>query len=287
MSIDGGLLFCEGKTDLYVLNSLLKGLVNQPTLVPTNGKHGMWAFVSGYLKDRYPKKKSAYLVFRDRDFDRQPADSKLIAWKEDSSNKVFLSHRACIENYLLEPTFLHAYWDYQSQGRWWRFGPPPVIELLHKWQEDAARKLVPYQATRWALSSIIPGERWPRVESTWTEGSGKLPKDLDKDHCIEAAQDLIGGYQKKAEQVSFDSFKTHYAHFEQMFLEESFWTQREYMIWFHGKDLRKAMTRVGSNSLFTQFPLKSFCEHSWFESQDFTHFPGLAELKQKIDTFFS
>lgn len=96
--IAGGLLFCEGKTDIQALRGALGASTSLLTLVPTTGKRGMWAYIRGYLAARYPEgAEPPYLVFRDRDFDREPGDEpELIPWDASTSSRegVFLvAHR--------------------------------------------------------------------------------------------------------------------------------------------------------------------------------------------------
>jgi hypothetical protein len=57
------------------------------------------------LKAIVPKTKlqiKKYIVFRDRDFDKKPTDNVELV----KLGSMLLTHRACVENYLLNPDFL-------------------------------------------------------------------------------------------------------------------------------------------------------------------------------------
>lgn len=97
--VRGKVIFCEGKQtslDFRLLNRIVENLLtNTPTIVPSGGKFTFSTFVQGYFsKDGATNQ--PYIIFRDRDFDANPtADISLLRL-----NSMFLTHRACVENYL-------------------------------------------------------------------------------------------------------------------------------------------------------------------------------------------
>jgi hypothetical protein len=276
------LLFCEGRPeslDASLLNHLLRGQTRK-LIVPANGKQGFRAFIDGHIAahtagmpGRQPPR---FLGFRDRDFDASPpANPALIRLPGDKP--IFLSYRACIENYLLDSGLIRRYWAESSSGPAWQHGVPPSGDDIEEWIRLAAREIVQYQATRWALAAIKPGNRWPEVSTTWTGGSGRLPADLTGDYCLGRAKELVGEYGAQAGLVSEELLVKKFAEYGDLFAADVFWTASSYLTWFHGKDLQRAMGRLrpGWISLSSYF--------SWAVNQlDENPHLDLVDLKTKI-----
>ena len=115
----------------------------------------------------------------------------------------------------------------------------------------AARQLLPYQSARWALARLKPADadRWPEIRSTWTEGSGHLPSSLDESRCLDEANTLVREFTDATAQVSEAKLVENYKRFFGRFSAVTFLSQGEFLIWFHGKDLQKAMQRLRRNSI--------------------------------------
>ncbi|MBE9127281.1 MULTISPECIES: DUF4435 domain-containing protein [unclassified Coleofasciculus] len=93
--------------------------------------------------------------------------------------------------------------------------------------------------------------------------------------------DLIHRYwvDEYTNTVTQDRFEESLATYQNRFAQEEFWVQRQYLNWFHGKDIRKAMQKQQSQyiSLYD-----SFC--NWAIAQlDITQYPELMELRTKIE----
>lgn len=118
--ISGKVIFCEGK-QTSLDNSLLEHLIRDlqaatpPTIVPAGSKFTFTIFAQGYF---FPDEgtKQPYIVFRDRDFDLPPAEDVCLL-QIPTQPRVFLTHRSCIENYLLDADLLDQYWTEKQREK--------------------------------------------------------------------------------------------------------------------------------------------------------------------------
>jgi len=271
-----GLLFCEGTPGSYdyaILNRLIPGASFQ--VVPSGGKYGLPSFIEGYLGGK--EHRGRLVAFRDRDFDAEPtSDAALLRSPISQRREIYLSHRACIENYLLEPELIHRYWDESSKGPKWSHKTPPTQESIRTWIEEAAREIADYQAVRWALAKLRPGDSWPSVQSSWLPGE-KLPNDLSFNPCLESALDSVNRFRCTALPVNKRALMAQADLFRRRFDEKSFWTAVLYVIWFHGKNLKKSMNRKQPGWI----SLDPFCK--WAADQvDYTRHPDLVELQRLL-----
>jgi hypothetical protein len=281
MSVTGRgtkLVFCEGGSeslDIRLLNRLLLGHPNA-LVVPVGGKWGIRAFMDGHLSTFPANSQPEFVAFRDRDFDAVPGTTpKLI--ELPGVKPIFLSHRACVENYLLDAELIHEYWDRNRETPKWSHGASPGADQILEWMETAAKEIADYQAVRWALSRLKPGKRWPEVPTTWTDGSGDLPRSLQRDDCLPQARRLIESFERVTKGVSEKLFDQQVEQYLNQFGLPSFWEHRDYRIWFHGKDLQKAMQRSRPDRI----SLKHF--FSWAVDQvAWGEHPDLLELAEKI-----
>jgi len=274
---DTTLLFCEGvprSLDARLLNHVLSGQTGK-LIVPAHGKQGFRAFIAGYLESYHPV--PPYFGFRDRDFDARPPDLAALI-RLPGNRPIFLSYRACIESYLLDPALIEAYWsENHRQGPAWQYGPSPRADQIETWIRDAAESITHYQAARWALARIKPSDRWPEVPTTWTDGSGDLPSSLEKESCLNHAKSLVREYITQSNLVPEKLLEQRYEEYVNKFAAEAFWSRSEYSVWFHGKDLQKAMGRLRPSWL----SLTAFC--SWAVDRiDLIRYPDLMELKAKV-----
>ncbi|NLS93151.1 MAG: DUF4435 domain-containing protein [Planctomycetaceae bacterium] len=272
------LLFCEGEPDSLdyrLLSRLLRGKPPTILVVPSGGKQGLRSFIRGRLAGY--QSPPPYLAFRDRDFDVEPsADVLLIA--PHQGKPLFHTHRAAIENYLLDADLIDNYWTTLAQNAPnWSHGTSPGVSDIRQWMNEAARQIASYEAIRWALSRLKPGDRWPEISTTWTEGSGCLPSSLAENDCIARAKSLLADYQRVTSSISESHFVELYRHFSSRFAALEFIERAEYLVWFHGKDLAKAMQRLHPNSISMQH----FC--SWaVEHVDWRQHADLRELAERV-----
>lgn len=270
-------LFCEGKPnslDYLVLDRLKQDF----NLRPIGSKNGLFNFVDGFTTARQVT--GRLIAFRDRDFDAEPSNTvKLLSEKPSGNLQVFLSHRTSIENYLLDPVLIHRYWEESATGPKWTHKHPPPIGELKSWIEEAARNIADYQAIRWALNKLRPGARWPNVRNTWTDGSGKLPSVLDFDTCMASALELIKQFRMSVLPVNHKSLKRHAENYRQRFRDSQFWAANEYLVWFQGKDIQKAMSRARHQWI----SLDPYFEWA-AQNLNWQQHPDLVELNQMLNT---
>lgn len=283
MNVDAGSrvghLFCEGNPnslDFMLLSRLVPDRAFK--VVPSGGKFGFRAFIEGYFAGEEPR--GPCLGFRDRDFDAEPtAECALIRSPQSPRREIYLSHRSCIESYLLDPALIHGYWERSSEGPSWSHGDPPAVDEIRVWIQEAAREIAEYQAVRWALAKLMPGIRWPMIETTWMPSSGGLPTELGFDSCLYSARELVVEYGRAVDQVSVAALEVHAGRYRSLFGEEAFWKSDLYTLWFHGKDLQKAMQRKRLNSI----SLKSFCRWA-ADNMNWKQHPDLVELSTLLSS---
>ncbi len=281
--VSGKVIFCEGKQtslDVKLLNKIVDNLLtNKPTIVPSGGKFTLSVFAQGYFS-RDSSRNQQYIIFCDRDFDAKPTDNMQLI----RLNSMLLTHRSCVENYLLNADLIHNYWvtkyteKVNNPTSKWGHGNSPGIEIISAWIEDAARSIQDYQSVRWALADLLQSSTTRhQLKTTWTGGSGTLPTSLTLPDCQTQAVELINQFQQAMETVTQNRFEQSLAVYQQQFAQKGFWTQKQYLIWFHGKDIQKAMQRQKSQYI----ALDTFFD--WALSQiNINQYPDLVELQNLI-----
>ncbi|MFK0735304.1 MAG: DUF4435 domain-containing protein [Gloeotrichia echinulata GP01] len=158
--VSGKIIFCEGQQtslDSRLLNRVVENMgTNKPTIVSSGSKFTFSVFVQGYFS-REETTNQQYIIFRDRDFDAKPtANVGLIPFQS-----MLLTHRACVENYLINADLIHNYWHSKyiekqdNPTSKWGNRDSPGVEAIATWIEEAARSLQDYQAVRWALADLL------------------------------------------------------------------------------------------------------------------------------------
>lgn len=239
--VSGGVvIFCEGKDnslDYQLLNRVIETIPGDKcTIVPSGGKFTFSSFAEGYFR-RNPV--NHYIVFRDRDFDVKPS-SKIELLKLDNrlgSHSIFLTHRSCIENYLLDAKLIHDYWveKYEEKqenpiSKWGHNDSPGINDIL-EWIETSARNLQFYQAVRWGLGDLLrASSSRAQLKTTWTGSSGQLPKSLEFGSCKQQALKIIEGFTEAISHVTIESFEEILESYKESFRQEQFWEQQQYLI---------------------------------------------------------
>ncbi|MGL5192487.1 MAG: DUF4435 domain-containing protein [Chroococcales cyanobacterium] len=288
----GRIIFCEGKEtslDSQLINQILAGIAGEKyTIIPVGGKFNVSAFVSGYFS-RNRGINPNYLIFCDRDFDVLPTDNIQLLQIAQSrgQSSTFLTHRACIENYLLDADLIHRYWcekyaeklDNPKTSKWGH-KDSPGLSAINQWIETSARSLQFYQAVRWALGDLCnQGAARQQLKTTWTARSGQLPNSLELEDCVNQALQIVNSFKQNVESITPELLETRINFYCQSFRQEEFWSQKQYVIWFHGKDLQKQMQRQEPQYLALS---SSFFE--WALHQiDLTQHPDLQELRNKLE----
>ena len=239
------LLFCEGQPDS--LDSALLNRIKSPDslISPVGGKYGMGAFIQGRMASYKPDQCPDCLGFRDRDFDMEPpANLELIRFSRlHSKTPIWLTYRACVESYFIDAELLHDYWTQSATGPLWQHGPTPQVQEIQDKILQAARELADYQATRWALAKLKPGPRWPEIETTWTDGSGHLPRSLAFNDCLAEANRIISEFIAQVSGITIERFEQEAEEYRIRFTQDDFYSRQLFLIWFHGKDLLTQLSR--------------------------------------------
>lgn len=231
-------IFCEGKQsslDYQLLDRIVKTISdNNCTIASAGSKFTFSIFAQGYFfPDEITNQK--YIVFRDRDFDTKPTENIRLLELVTSGNKVlaYLTHRTCLENYLLDPNLIDSYWREKYTEKIdnpiskWGHGNSPGVEAISMWIESSAKDLQFYQAVRWALGDLL-GMTTAReqLKTTWTGASGELPKLLDLQSCHSEALELINQFKEAVSSVTPENFEASLNSYQQLFTQEDFWTQK-------------------------------------------------------------
>ncbi|NQE38504.1 hypothetical protein [Microcoleus asticus] len=285
----GKIIFCEGKPsslDYRLLTRVVDSLPgDRCTIVPAGSKFGFSTFAEGYFSGKTAVNQK-YIVFRDRDFDVQPTPNcGLLQLDNRSGNKPFdLSYRTCVENYLLDADLIHTYWTEkynEKQGNpasKWGHQNSPEVDRISESIETSARNLQDYQAVRWALGDLVNmSTARQQLKTTWTE-KGKLPESLILQDCKNQALELVNQFRLAVESVTPEKFEDNLVSYQQRFNQEEFWTEKQYLIWFNGKDIQKEIQRQDSKYI----SLNSFFDWA-IRKLEINQHPDLIELRTKIE----
>lgn len=282
-------IFCEGRQsslDYKLLNKVIEDIPGDKcTIIPAGSKFTFSIFAQGYF---FPDEvaRQRYIVFRDRDFDARPTSNiTLISLGHKSGNQsITLTYRACIENYLLDANLINQYWKNKYQEKIdnptskWGHEDSPGITIIEEWIKSSAEELRFYQAVRWALGDLLrAGIAKEQLKTTWTSGSGILPELLDLQSCQNCAVELLNQFRQVLESVTVEKFAESLQEYQRCFSQEDFWFKKEYLIWFHGKDIQKAMQKKEPHYI----SLTSFFDWG-IEHLDINQHPDLMELRTKM-----
>jgi hypothetical protein len=286
----GKIIFCEGKPsslDYKLLDRVVDSLQgDRCTIVPAGSKFGFSTFAEGYFSGKRAVNQK-YIVFRDRDFDVKPTPNcGLLQLDNRSGNKPMdLSYRTCVENYLLDADLIHTYWTEKYNEKQenpttstWGHQNSPGVDRISESIETSARNLQHYQAVRWALGDLV-NMRSARehLKTTWTK-KGKLPNSLNLQDCKNQALQLVNQFRLAVGAVTPEKFEDNLVSYQQRFNQEEFWTEKQYLIWFNGKDLQKELQRPDSKYI----SLNSFFDWA-IRKLDINQHPDLIELRTKIE----
>lgn len=292
------IIFCEGKPDSLDYG-LLQTIIGQlsmatpPTIVPAGSKFTFSIFAEGYFSrdivvgQAKPATQQRYLIFRDRDFDAIPSQTVQLLRLPTQLVRppMFLTHRAAIENYLLDAVLIDQYWTAKYQEKVenpssrWGHKNSPGIPKIAEWIDTSAQALKDYQSVRWALADLLQtGTARQQLKTTWLKGSGYLPELLTLQDCQTHAKTLIDNFRQSLGTVTHQLFAESVEKYQNHFSQSAFWENREYLVWFHGKDLQKMMQRQQQNYI----SLDEFFKWA-VQSLDSRKHADLVELSQQIE----
>lgn len=283
-------IFCEGEEKSIDALFLNKYIVTVGTIKPIGTKNNITGFLKGYAT---AVKTTNYVLLRDRDFDFQPDETKQQLIKVDEHKNIFATYRASIESYFIDAQLLHKYltWlrntpDYKTK----QAIDIPTVADIQTTIINSAKKIQYYQAVRWALARLKAENKF-FFEIKLVKEDGKMPKQFDLTYCKTQANKLIDDFQRKTEKLSKDDLNTYIEEFVQKFSSDNFYTQEQYLVWFHGKDLQMLiqleLLRNYSNLSDLHFSMEKFmidvCSNL-NESEYFSQFEDFNELKHKLKT---
>ena len=295
-------IFCEGGSESLdfqlINNKVLENLSNDITIIPVGGKFNFSLFIQAYFSidknknDENQKATKKYIIFRDRDFDIEPTLENKLLQINKLGNRAFLSHRTCIENYLLDPQLIHQYWITQYAEKLenptifrWGHGNSPGIDKIAQWIEEAAKNLQDYQAVRWALGNLcqLSASR-KHLDTSWTKDT--IPNSLDLSDCKNQALLLINEFKNTVAEVTIDKFEESLDRYLQLFNQEEFWQQNQYLTWFNGKDIYKVMHKISQDKKrpYNSSYISMYDFSKWaINNIDINQYPDLMELRSKIE----
>ena len=268
------IIFCEGQPNS--LDSIFLSNILAPSTAlirPVGGKNGMKAFIDGYLSGYPVDKQPEYIGFRDRDFDAEPPEKEQLI-ELSGAKPIWLTHLACIENYLIDSALIWQYWHERETVASWHHGKAPSIDLIEEHILTTVKELCEYEAVRWGLSKLKPGSRWPEIQTTWTaKGSGDLPASLKYKDCLANASQLVEAFKSQTEGVSSEKLLAYADAYRAKFSQDSFVSAKQYRFWFHGKDFLVQLCKRFGNG----FPRASYL--AWAVAHiDSSKYPDLQQL---------
>ena len=270
-------IFCEGDSksiDRLLLEKILKELPTYPSIpsiIASGGKGNLPNFISGYIESVKARKieKSNIIGFRDRDFDAPVPDTEALILSRTA--QIFMTYRACIENYLIDEQIL---FDYLISKHSFEGSIETVFEMFR----HAATDIKHYTAARLAIAEL----RKPvRIGTSWMEADGKLPQSMTEQVCYtEAVEYLRSSLEPIGELLQPDKFGELYQKYVNLF-DDVFFTDRKHMIWFHGKDLMSALLKVPHMAKIN-FSRSDYYKYA-MEQFNFRNFPDLVQLFDKLN----
>jgi Protein of unknown function (DUF4435) len=261
-------LYCEGTNRSHDFDILqkIKGNLNVD-IQPIGSKIGAAEVIQNFENDN--KKADAFLFFRDRDFDVSiPVQPALII-----QNDTIYSYRTTIENYLLDTNLFFEFLKEKKLEKKHR------IRSLTDAQNaftQAAKRICYYQALRHTIAQFRLSDD---LGTSWLKGnSGSLPSYLDnKTMCRQKAFEFIKERYVETEAPSETVFDAALKTFCNRFDDEDFYKNEQYLVWFQGKDLAKALTL-----LLPHFPLGHY--YRFVKKHfDYRRFEDLTELRKIIE----
>jgi hypothetical protein len=285
-------VYCEGEKnsyDRFVLNKIIDGVASDespPDIRPIGGKRGMKSIMEYYENHVTAAKADFYLLFRDRDFDCEiPQREELIF----DGKSTYFSYRTTVENYLLDVRLFYSFMTDRKLNE--RYGIRDENDVKSLFIESA-KEIKDYQAVRHALGKLRHDAGFG---TTWTEGSGVLPKQLDMSNCRKEAWKMVREAKKETEEWAEEKLDEAIACFSARFTDD-FFNNLDFLVWFQGKDFVEALKNTLENRVADcretsqSFPVKAyfsfakdhFGDYTKTNSPDNRLYPDLVELRNII-----
>lgn len=265
-------LYCEGTSgshDYDILSKVIDGLgIEKP--VPVDSIRGAGAIIN-YLETKGATQSDFKILFRDRDFDKAIPENPIL--EQDTERKYcYFSYRNTIENYLFED--MEVFFQFIQQNNYQtRYHIQNLSDAKNKLIE-AAQRIKIYQAIRHTMGKMRTDET--NFGTKWTAKSGVLPDSLEESYCKERALEKIVNAKNLTENWTRAGFEEIYTSFLARFNEE-FMNNRQFLIYFQGKDLASSLQVVMPN-----FSLKNYYKFAK-EHFKYKNFPDLVELRRLLE----
>jgi hypothetical protein len=208
-------LYCEGgrgSHDYDILEKVIADITPSIKIEPLGGVRGAGAIINYKENEEGATAKSDfYLLFRDRDFDKEIPDKPCLEQDEKKKYCYYYSYRNTIENYLFDPGIFYDFLEKDKSQKTYKISNQG--EVIQKFIE-AAEKIKYYQAVRHTLGKMRTAASF---ETKWVGKSGRLPDSLEKDYCREQALKLIREAVRCTEKWTETEFDTVLANFLQKF----------------------------------------------------------------------
>lgn len=263
-------IYCEGTEksfDFQILNKVVEELFSI-RITPIGGKGGGGAVMNfAEAQEKGVSKPSFSLFFRDRDFDQPvPAKEELVINK-----RTHYSYRTTIENYLFDESLFCEFIgkDKKLQAKY------PNIKTAQDVKEvfiQTAQSIRYYQAVRHTLGKMrLPVD----FGTTWTGGSGTLPKDLSEEVCRQEALLRIASEKDKTSFWTEELFENILGEFLAKF-DDAFFENLDFLVYFQGKDFATALQKN-----LPEFPTANYYKFA-LRHFDYTKFADLVQLRKII-----
>jgi hypothetical protein len=253
-------IYCEGNQKSHDFEILKKIFNNKNVFIsPIGSKKGAEETIEIYENGR--EKSNAFLFFRDRDFDVPVPEKPSLTQK----GFTFYSYRTTIENYLLDAT---CFFDFIKERKFQKKYKINSVSDVQNLFIKAAKKISYYQALRHTLGQLSAPDDF---KTTWmSKGSGHLPLQIDdKNFCRNKALERVPQHTE-------DAFDAHLNAFLERFEITYFYENGDYLVWFQGKDLAKALCLLLPN-----FPMAGYYRFAKMHF-DYRKFEDLVELREVI-----
>lgn len=241
-----GILFCEGTAnshDYFAYDKLVAPHGGAWMSLPAGGKRSIVNYARGQLSEADGGHIGRrWAVLRDRDMDFEPDATAIRCVERNTAWRVFTTHRAEVENYLIEPRLMHRYWsEMAAKVSGWKYRAPPSLDEMRAQLANAARSLIDHQAFVWALKRMWfqhtrPPWTEPKLGTLCTQPGGLAAVDFGG--LIEKLLlDVPNHRPTSPASEARATFEAHRARFR----AQAFFDDEQHLVWFKGKHLRQAL----------------------------------------------
>lgn len=263
-------IYCEGKKGSHDYEILMKVIDGFPSIQvePLGGVRGTGAIIQ-YKETHQIVKSDFYLLFRDRDFDKQIPEKPQL--EQDFNKKYcYFSYRNTIENYLFSTSMFFAFLNERKLTEIYGiFNEQRVNELFIK----AAEQIKVYQAVRHTMGKMRTDQT--NFGTKWTKESGILPESLEEEYCKQKALEKIIYAKNLTDTWTEPEFNKILGTFLTKF-DNDFMDNFGFLVYFQGKDFASSL-----KLLLKDFPIEGYYKYARTHF-NYTLFEDLVDLRNLI-----